>query len=71
VQPGWGAAILSQRQEVEDLLADNPSLRSGLPEFVAAGYESRTEALRTGLLDLQEEPPFTIEQAFGEALPDA
>jgi Domain of unknown function DUF29 len=68
----WRATIRTQRREIEALLADNPSLRARLPEFVAAAYpRARVDALdETGLLDLPEEPPFTIEQAIGEALPD-
>jgi hypothetical protein len=68
----WRATIRTQRWEIEDLLADNPSLRARLPEFVAAAYpRARIDALdETGLLDLPEEPPFTIEQAIGEGLPD-
>jgi hypothetical protein len=30
----WRAAIRTRRQEIEDLLADNPSLRPRLPEFL-------------------------------------
>ena len=69
----WRATIRTQRQEIEDLLADNPSLRAKLPAFVAAAYpRARADALdETGLLDLPQEPPFTIEQALGDALPDA
>jgi hypothetical protein len=68
----WRSTIRTQRQEIEDLLADNPSLRARLPEFVAAAYpRARADALdETGLLDLPEEPPFTIEQALCGALPD-
>jgi hypothetical protein len=68
----WRATIRTQRQEIEDLLADNPSLRARLPEFVAAAYSrARADALdETGLLDLPQELPFTIEQALGDALPD-
>jgi hypothetical protein len=69
----WRATVRTQRQEIEDLLADNPSLRARLPEFVAAAYpRARADALdETGLLDLPEEPPFTVEQVLGEALPGA
>ena len=67
---GW--RIRTQRQEIEDLLADNPSLRARLGEFVAAAYgRARAAALdETGLLELPEQPPFTIEQTLGDALPD-
>ena len=68
----WRATVRTQRQEIEDLLADNPSLRAKLPEFIAAAYpRARAAALdETGLLELPEELPFTVEQALGDALPD-
>ena len=68
----WRATIRTQRQEIEDLLADNPSLRAKLPEFITAAYpRARAAALdETGLLELPEELPFAAEQALGDALPD-
>jgi hypothetical protein len=68
----WRATIRTQRQEIEDLLADNPSLRGKLPEFITAAYpRARAAALdETGLLELPEELPFAVEQALGDALPD-
>jgi hypothetical protein len=68
----WRATIRTQREEIEDLLADNPSLRPKLGEFAAAAYRrARAQALdETGLLDLPEDSPFTVEQALGEALTD-
>jgi Domain of unknown function DUF29 len=68
----WRATVRTQRQEIEDLLADNPSLRAKLPEFIAAAYpRARAAALdETGLLELPKELPFTVEQALGDALPD-
>lgn len=68
----WRATIRTQRQEIEDLLADNPSLRPRLPEFLAAAYPRlRAAALdETGLLGLPEQPPFSIDQALADPLPD-
>jgi hypothetical protein len=68
----WRATIRTQRQEIEELLADNPSLRARLGEFVTAAYgRARAAALdETGLIELPEQPPFTIEQTLGDALPD-
>jgi hypothetical protein len=68
----WRSTIRTQRQDIEDLLADNPSLRGKLPElFVVAYPRARTGALdETGLLDLPEASPFTIEQALRDPLPD-
>ena len=66
----WRATIRTQRQEIEELLADNPSLRPRLAEFFAAAYpRARADALdETGLLSLPEASPFTIEQALAQAL---
>jgi hypothetical protein len=66
----WQSAIRTQRQEIEDLLADNPSLKSRLPELFLAAYpHARADALdETGLLDLPQTSPFTVEQAMGEPL---
>ena len=68
----WRATIRTQRQEIEELLADNPSLRARLGEFVAVAYgRARAAALdETGLLELPEQPSFTIEKTLGDALPD-
>ena len=68
----WRSDIRTQRQEIEDLLAENPSLRGKLPElFLAAYTRARTSALEeTGLLDLQRTSPFTMEQALGDPLMD-
>lgn len=69
----WRATIRTQRQEIDDLLADSPSLRARLPDFVAAAYpRARAATLdETGLLDLPQTSPFTMEQTLGDALPDA
>jgi Domain of unknown function DUF29 len=68
----WRSTIRTQRQEIEDLLADNPSLRARLPELYSAVYHrARHAALdETGLLDLPEDVPFTVEQALGDELPE-
>ena len=64
----WRATIRTQRLEIEDLLADNPSLKAKLPELFLAAYpRARAEALEeTGLLDLPQAPPFTVEQTLGD-----
>jgi hypothetical protein len=55
----WRATIRTQRQEIEDLLADN---------LITAAYpRARAAALdETGLLELPEELPFAVEQALGD-----
>lgn|SRR5579872_5005097 len=68
----WRTTIRTQRQEIEDLLGDNPSLRARLPEFLAAAYPRALAATleETGLLNLPQASPFTIEQALHDTLPD-
>ncbi len=68
----WRSTIWTQRQEIEDLLADNPSLRGKLPELFLVAYQrARTAALdETGLLDLPLVAPFSIEQALRDPLAD-
>ena len=68
----WRATIRTQRQQIEDLLAENPSLRARLPELFSAAYHrARVAALdETGLLDLPKASPFTVEQALGDELPE-
>jgi hypothetical protein len=69
----WRSTIRTQRQEIEDLLADNPSLKARLPElFEAAWPRARTDAMEeTGLLALPRASPFTVEQALGDPLADS
>jgi hypothetical protein len=59
-----------QRREIEALLADSPSLRATLPDVLAVAYRAaRDDAItETGLLDLPEVSPFTVEQALCEPL---
>ncbi len=68
----WRLTIRTQRREIEDLLADNSSLKAKLPElFLAAYARARTDALEeTGLLDLPQVSPFTVEQTLGDPLAD-
>jgi len=66
----WRSTIWTQRKEIEELLEDNPSLRARLPALFPPAYQrARFAALdETGLLDLPEAPPFTVEQALGDGL---
>jgi len=66
----WRLTIRTQRQEIRDLLEENPSLQDKLPKLFLAAYpRGRTYALdETGLLDLPQDSPFTVEQALGDPL---
>ena len=69
----WLTTITTQRREIEALLADSPSLRPTLPDVLSASYRAaRDDAItETGLLDLPEKPPFTVEQALSDPLADS
>ncbi len=67
----WRATIVEQREELGDLLRENPSMQAKLSEFFPDAYDrGRRWALNeTGLLNLPETPPFTVEQALSSDLP--
>ncbi len=66
----WRTTIKAQRDDIEDLLAQSPSLRRTLPDVLPAAYRrARDEALEeTGLLKLPELSPFTLEHVLGGEL---
>ncbi len=68
----WRATIKAQRDDIEDLLAQSPSLRRTLPDVLPVAYRrARDEALEeTGLLKLPELSPFTLEDVLGGELRD-
>jgi hypothetical protein len=68
-QPGfrsssWATAIRVQRDELAAVLDDSPSLRRTLPDILPRAYAlGRGWAMQeTGLLDLPEACPWTVEQ---------
>ena len=68
--PSWRATIRIQRVELEDHLADNPSLRSQIPEILARAY---TKALidagvETGLPETSfpDRCPWTFQQVLDD-----
>lgn len=72
----WRLTIEIQRNEVEQVLDQNPSLRPRLPEFFDKAYKNGVlkAAEETGLGKRQfpTTPPFTVEQALdGEFWPDS
>lgn len=66
----WELTILQQRLEIEDHLAENPSLKSRDADVFARAYRSaRLQAareMRRSLGSLPAEPPFTLEQVKRE-----
>lgn len=70
----WEISITKQRDAIEDLLADSPSLRSGQDTRLPRCYSrARRDALREmgGSVNLPEQCPFTLVQILdGEFWPD-
>ena len=65
------ATIVEQREELAGLLADNPSLHARLPAILphACARGHRWALTETGLLDLPETSPFSVQHVLGEDLP--
>ena len=67
----WYDTIIEQREQIQDLLADSPSLRPQLPALLAQRYlRARQKALNeTALPDtgLPQTCPWTVEQLLDEA----
>jgi hypothetical protein len=70
ISPSWRITIRRQRDEINALLADSPSLRPMVAEMLARLYEkARQDAIdETGLPDaiFPPECPFTPEQILSE-----
>lgn len=65
---GWRGSIREARDQIEDVLDDNPSLRVYPAECLTKAYaRARRRALdETGLLSLPENCPWTIEDVLAE-----
>ncbi len=78
LQPGfrsrsWSVTIQTQRDELAAVLDDSLSLRRTLPELLPRAFQlGRNWATQeTGLLNLPQECPWTVDQAMSnEFLPD-
>ena len=67
------ASIVEARHRIELILTDSPSLRSRPKEVLASAYRRATldKAIRRlELHHLPEDCPWTIEQMFGDWLPE-
>jgi uncharacterized protein DUF29 len=68
----WRVTILEQRDAIAELLADNASLRRKLPDYLTDAYPlaRRWAEEETGLLNLPDTSPFTLDQVIAQDLPD-
>jgi Domain of unknown function DUF29 len=77
---GWRRTIRQARAEIRQILSDNPSLRRGVPRFVA---EETTPAVELALRDMEEndelhrlqlpslrKATYTEEQVLGDWFPE-
>jgi hypothetical protein len=73
---GWRDTILEQRDEIERLLADAPSLRARIPGTIAAEMDRAKRRAEAALAEYGEQPShdldaiaYTAEQVLGAWLP--
>ena len=73
---GWRDTILEQRDEIERLLADAPSLRSRIPGTIVAEMDRAKRRAEAALAEYGEQPGhdldaivYTVEQVLGSWLP--
>ncbi len=66
--PSWRSTVVTQREELNDVFADSPSLRRSLPNAVARIYAASVElaGIETGLPQgaFPSECPFSVEQVL-------
>lgn len=64
----WTATIIEQRQEVQELIADNPSLKSYLVEAMNKAYQKSVllvvKETPLSLDDLPDRCPYTLDQVM-------
>lgn len=69
----WRVTIQIQRREIENLLEDNPSLKSYLSEAIPKGYQAGVDLVRLETpLDYEDLPktcPYTSGQLFDSDFP--
>jgi len=73
---GWTESILRARGEIEQLLADSPSLRNEIAGMIAKGFPSARKLVRAGPKDYGEQPlidldevTYTEDQVLGDWMP--
>jgi hypothetical protein len=76
-RPGWRDTIRQQRDEIERLLEDAPSLRARIPGMIERALRRARARAEASLADHAETPrrdpaltAYTVEQVIGGWLPD-
>jgi len=74
---GWEDSVLRARGEIEQLLADSPSLRGEIAGMITKGLSRVRALVRVGLKDYGEQPlididevTYTEAQILGDWMPD-
>ena len=76
-QAGWRETIIGQRNEIERLIEDSPSLRQAVDGIIAKGIRGAAYQASTAITDRGEMPRFdpntvsyAAEQVLGDWFPD-
>ena len=74
---GWQDTILRARGEIEQLLADSPSLRGEIAGLITKGFRRARALVRVGLKEYGEQPTidldqvtYTEDQVLGDWMPE-
>ncbi len=75
---GWRETIAQQRDDIERVLADSPSLRRIVPDVIDSELGKAKRVIALALADYEEQPQvdvaalqYTAEQVLGDWFPDA
>jgi Domain of unknown function DUF29 len=75
---GWTETIREQRDQIERVLKEAPSLRQAIPDIIMEELDVARKRVRASLADYSEQPAvdlgqlaYTTEQALGPWLPGA
>ncbi|GFE70563.1 DUF29 domain-containing protein [Chroococcus sp. FPU101] len=65
---GWRNTIIEQRNQIERILEDSPSLKNLIPDFFPLCYQDARKLVikKTGLANIPSSSPYTIEQVLDE-----
>jgi hypothetical protein len=64
----WVITVIRTRQEIQDLLNDNPGLKGRLAELAEKAYPRAAKIVYQFVANLPEQNPWSIDQALNEEL---